>query len=107
LQGALEYGFTHKQIQLISTLARFAKNKLPTNDHMQKYKDLLPDLNTVESLSYLISLSVALLSHRPRNIDFDLKFEDGVLKVESSNSLYLSKEAVKKLMVPKDFKVEF
>jgi exopolyphosphatase/guanosine-5'-triphosphate,3'-diphosphate pyrophosphatase len=107
LQGALEYGFTHKQIQLISTLARFAKNKLPTNDHMQKYKDLLPDLNTVESLSYLISLSVALLSHRPRNIDFDLKFEGGVLKVESLNSLYLSKEAVKKLMVLKDFKVEF
>ncbi len=107
LQGALEYGFTHKQIQLICTLVRFSKNKLPTNDHMQKYKDLLPDLNTVESLSYLISLSVALLSHRPRNIDFDLKFEEGVLKVESSNSLYLSKEAVKKLMEVKDFKVEF
>jgi exopolyphosphatase/guanosine-5'-triphosphate,3'-diphosphate pyrophosphatase len=107
LQGALEYGFTHKQIQLISTLARFAKNKLPTNDHMQKYKDLLPDLNTVESLSYLISLSVALLSHRPRNIDFDLKFEEGVLKVESLNSLYLSKEAVKKLVELKNFKVEF
>ncbi|MCX6076586.1 MAG: Ppx/GppA phosphatase family protein [Campylobacterales bacterium] len=107
LQGALEYGFTHKQIQLISTLARFAKNKRPTNEHMQKYKDLLPDLNTVESLSYLISLSVALLSHRPRNINFDLKFEDGVLKVESSNSLYLSKEAVEKLMEIKDFKVKF
>jgi exopolyphosphatase/guanosine-5'-triphosphate,3'-diphosphate pyrophosphatase len=107
LQSALEYGFTHKQIQLISTLTRFAKNKLPTQIHIEKYKELLPDISTLESLSYLISLTIALLSHRPRNIDFDLKFEDGVLKVESSESLYLSKEAVKKIIEIKDFKVAF
>lgn len=107
LQSALEYGFTHKQIQLISTLTRFAKNSLPSQAHIEKYKDLLPDTNTVESLSYLLSLSVSLLSHRPRNIDFDLKFNDGILKVESSNNLYLSKEAVKKVIELKDFKIEF
>ncbi len=107
LQSALEYGFTHKQIQLISTLTRFAKNRLPAQVHLEKYKELLPDVKTVESLSYLLSLSVALLSHRPRNIDFDLKFDEGVLKVDSSSNLYLSREAVKKLTEIKDFKVEF
>lgn len=107
IKGALEYGFSHHQIALIATLTRYAKNKLPSQRHLEKYKSLLPDVNTVESLSYLISLSIALLSHKPRNIDFDLKFEDGILKVESKNSLYLSREAVKKLMEIKDFKVEF
>ncbi|MFA6197143.1 MAG: Ppx/GppA phosphatase family protein [Sulfurimonas sp.] len=107
LQSALEYGFTHKQIQLISTLTGFSKNKLPPQAHLEKYKNLLPDVNTLESLNYILSLSVALLSHRPRNIDFDLKFKDGILNVESQNNLYLSKEAIKKLSEIKDFKIKF
>lgn len=107
IKGALEYGFTHKQIVLISTLTRYAKNKLPSQRHLEKYKNLLPEVSVVESLSYLISLSIALLSHKPKNIDFEMKFEEGVLKVESKNTLYLSKEAVKKLTDIKDFKVTF
>jgi exopolyphosphatase/guanosine-5'-triphosphate,3'-diphosphate pyrophosphatase len=97
IQTALEYGFTHEQIVLISTLVKYAKKKLPEDSHLQKYASLLPNTKTLNYLSYLLSLSIALLSHRPRNIDFDLIFEDGVLKVESQNNLYLSEEAVKKL----------
>jgi exopolyphosphatase / guanosine-5'-triphosphate,3'-diphosphate pyrophosphatase len=107
IKGALEYGFTHRQIVLISTLTRYAKNKLPSQRHLEKYKDLLPEVSTVESLSYLISLGIALLSHKPKNIDFEMKFEDGILKIVSDSTLYLSKEAVKKLTEIKDFKVEF
>lgn len=107
IKGALEYGFTHEQIVLISTLTRYAKNKLPSQRHLEKYKLLLPKASVVESLSYLISLSIALLSHKPRDIDFDMKFESGVLKIESDSNLYLSKEAVKRLNEIKGFKVEF
>jgi len=107
VKSALEYGFTHSQIMLIATLTRYAKNKLPSKSHIKKYENLLPDTKTINSLSYLISLSIILLSHKPRNIDFDLKFQDGVLNVESKERLYLSQEAVKKLMDIKDFKVEF
>lgn len=105
IQTALEYGFTHEQIVLISTLAKYAKKKLPEDSHIQKYASLLPQTHILNFLSYILSLSVALLSHRPRNIDFDLKFEDGVLEVESTNKLYLSKEAVNKLDCIEDFKV--
>ena len=79
-------------MMLIATLTRYAKNKLPSKSHIKKYKDLLPDTDTINSLSYLISLSIALLSHKPRNIDFDLKFENGVLKVDSKNNLFSSLE---------------
>jgi exopolyphosphatase/guanosine-5'-triphosphate,3'-diphosphate pyrophosphatase len=105
IQTALEYGFTHEQIVLISTLAKYAKKKLPEESHIQKYSSLLPQTKTLNYLSYLLSLSIALLSHRPRNIDFDLKFEDGVLKVECQNTLYLSKETINKLDSIEDFKV--
>lgn len=107
IKSALEYGFTHSQIMLIATLTRYAKNKLPSKKHIKKYENLLPDIKTINSLSYLISVSIALLSHKPRNIDFDLSFEDGVLKIASQSSLYLCKESVKKITEIEDIKISF
>jgi exopolyphosphatase / guanosine-5'-triphosphate,3'-diphosphate pyrophosphatase len=107
IQSALEYGFTHSQILLIATLTRFARKKLPSDTHMQNYTLLLPNKETLYALSYLLSLSVALLSHKPRNIDFDFKFSDGTLKIESKELLYLTKEAVSKLDGIDRFKVLF
>jgi exopolyphosphatase/guanosine-5'-triphosphate,3'-diphosphate pyrophosphatase len=107
IQSALEYGFSHKSITLIATLTKYAKSKLPAQTHLEKYKELLPSKETTNALSFLLSLSIALLSHRPRNIDFDLKFEDGVLFVKSESSLYLSKDAVNKLDCNQKFKIRF
>ena len=105
IQNALEYGFTHKQIILIATLVRYAKRKLPSVEHFEKYALLLPQRETLNILSYLLSLAIALLSHRPRNIDFDVSFEDGVLHIVSDTPSYLVKEAVKKLDGIKGFKI--
>jgi len=107
IQSALEYGFTHKSITLIATLAKYAKNRLPAQCHLEKYKELLPQETTTNALSYLLSLTIALLSHKPRNIDFDMIFKDGVLEIKSSSSLYLSKDAVEKLDCDKSFRVKF
>jgi exopolyphosphatase/guanosine-5'-triphosphate,3'-diphosphate pyrophosphatase len=98
IQSALEYGFRHQDIMLISTLTKYAKNKLPSDTHLQLYAKLLPDnAHVIHSLSYILSLSIALLSHRPRNIDFDMKFEKGELRVNSKEQLYLVQNAVEKL----------
>ena len=107
IQSALEYGFTHKQIQLISTLNRYAEKKLPSDSHFQKYKDILPTKKDLDLLSYLISITIALLSHKPRNIDFTLSFNDGVLEVISKNNMYLAKEAIEKLSSINSIKVKF
>lgn len=107
IQTALEYGFTHKQIILIATLARYAKSRLPSIAHRHKYKQLLPDTNTLNALSYIISLALALLSHKPRNIDFEITFEKSTLRIKSQNSLYLSKDAVARLEGIKQLKVNF
>ena len=107
IQSALEYGFSHKSITLIATLTKYAKNKLPAPSHLQKYKELLPSSDTTNALSFLLSLSIALLSHRPKNIDFNLKFADGILFVDTKKSLYLSKDTVDKLNCNKKFKIRF
>ena len=108
IQNALEYGFTHKSITLIATLSKYAKNKLPQDSHMLKYKMLLPSTDVTHALSYLLSLSIALLSHRPRNIDFDYSFVLDRLEIESPSKLYLAEESVAKLACPqKCFQVSF
>ncbi len=107
IQNALEYGFTHSQIVLIATLAKYAKFKHPSNSHINEYSILLPDNSTMESLSYLLSLSIALLSHRPMHIDFDVNFSDGKLYIESKKTLYLSKEALERLNTLSKLQVKF
>ena len=108
IQSALEYGFSHHSIILIATLTRFAKSKLPATSHLKKYAQLLPDTKTTNVLSYLLSLTIALLSHRPRNIDFEMIFKDGTLYIESKNELYLAKSGVSTLDCGnKDFQVIF
>jgi exopolyphosphatase/guanosine-5'-triphosphate,3'-diphosphate pyrophosphatase len=108
IQNALEYGFTHQSNTLIATLCKYATKKLPTEAHLEKYQTLLPQPHTTKVLSYLLSLGIALLSHRPRNIDFELSFKDNVLVVSSSKALYLSKSATEELECSKDgFTVKF
>ena len=107
IQSALEYGFTHKQITLIATLVKYAKRKLPSPRHKEKYATLLPQEKSLEALSYIISLSIALLSHRPRNIDFDVVFENGELSIISDHVHYLNRDAIKKLVGVEGFKVKF
>ena len=106
IETSLEYGFKHSEIVLIATLQKYATNMLPKK-YITEYQQLLPDANTLDSLSYILSLSIALLTHKPRNIDFELEFEEGVLNVVSKKQSYLSKEAVKKLASYKDFRINF
>jgi len=109
IQSALEYGFTHSSITLIATLTKYAKKKLPAESHLEKYAELLPkQQRTTNALSYLLSLSIALLSHRPRNQDFTITFKDGVLQIDSKNKLYIVEDAVSKLECNnREFRVNF
>ncbi|EQB35588.1 phosphatase GppA [Sulfurimonas hongkongensis] len=107
LQSALEYGFTHKQITLISTLCKYAKKKLPSSSHIQKYKELLPEKNTLDALSFILSLSVSLVAHRPRNLKYNFVFEDGILNINADETLHLSRESFNKLDTIENLKVIF
>ena len=97
IQSSLEYGFSQKESVLISTLVRYAKRKLPSESHVKKYSILLPDIETLNALSYILSLSIALLSHRPRNINFKLSLENDTIVISSKSKLYLSRESIASL----------
>jgi len=102
LKSALEFGYTHQESLLISTLT---KAKL-SSSHKAKYKSLLPDEDTIEKLKFILNISDALLSHRPRNIDFNINFKDDVLNIVANDKFYLSKINVENLEQRKDFNIK-
>jgi len=107
LQNALEYGFTHQQTMLIATLSRYANRKNPSPIHVEKYAELLPSVEILNKLTNLLSLSISLLRHRPRNIDFEMKFDNDTLNISSKNKLYLAQESVKKLSSLENLEINF
>jgi len=107
IRTALEYGFTHNDIMLIATLVKYSKNKLPSKSHVAKYSELLPEVEVVNYLSFVLSLSISLLKHRPLNIDFEVEFTKNQLIINSKNNLYLAKEALLKLEKIKDLEILF
>lgn len=107
IQTALEYGFTHQEIILIATLTKYAKRKAPATAHITEYKNILPDERVAEFLSFIISLSSALLAHRPRDLKYEISFSENCLHVSSKENLYLVKDAVKNLEFPQGIRVEF
>ncbi len=107
IQDALEFGFTHQETTLIATLIKYAKRKLPSSSHIQKYKDLLPNIDNLNYLSSLLSISISLLSHQPKNIDFNIEFKDNIFEINSKNNLYLAKENLKKIDLTKNITIKF
>ncbi len=109
VQATLEYGFTHFDTMLIATLTRYAKRKLPSKEHYDKYKKLLPPKETLDKLSFIVSIAIALLTHRPCRIDFTMRFQNGALYIikEKGKCLRVSQEAVEKLKFIEEFDVVF
>ena len=92
---ALEYGYTHEEIALISMLVLYQLGKGVKKSYIEEYQSLLPSLQTIKQLSHILALSDALLAHHPSKIDFKLSFEDETLIVTSDKqSAYLAQESV-------------
>jgi len=99
IQSALEYGFTHKEIMLIATLIRFQKRKRAKREHKAYFAPLLPQERMLDAMSQLFRLNDVLLSHHPKQIDFDLSFENSVLSIQSPEKLYLTCEKLRSLEI--------
>jgi len=77
------------------------------NKMFNKYSSILPSLDTIQYLKFILSLSKALLSHRPRNIDFNLDITNNEIRINSKENLFLAKETIKSLTTYKDIKIIF
>ncbi|WP_281951340.1 Ppx/GppA phosphatase family protein [Nitrosophilus kaiyonis] len=102
----LEYKVTHKDIVLISTLIRFHKKKLPANSYIKDFKKLLPSLDIVNWLSFILTLA-EIINKDLSCPKFEIFYENKILYIKSENELYLAKEEIKNIKKPAPFAIKF
>lgn len=103
--NGLNYDFLHTSRVVVAHTIKFSKKSLPNKSDILKYEELLPSLNVMQWMSFMISLNIAI-NHdfsRPK-VSYELK--DNVLKIALSNNSFLIQSNIDKLESPEDLIVE-
>lgn len=102
----LHYGFTHQERILISTIIQYSKKNLPSGEDIERFKTLLPDLYTLQWLSYIHSLN-KVLNHEYLKYKYNYRLDEKILYITSQKRHYIILDMLQKLKKPKDFEVKF
>ena len=80
---------------------KFSKKSLPTRADILKYEELLPSLNVMQWLSFMISLNIAVNQDfsRPK-VEYILN--DEILEINLPNKSFLIESNIDKLESPED-----
>lgn len=102
----LNFGFTHEQKMLIALLVKYNSKKLPKNQDVNNFKAVLPDANTINWLSFMLSFANKLNIDLNQNI-CEFYYNNNTLHVKSKTKLILAKEEIRKLVKPTSFAIIF
>ncbi len=100
----LNYNFSHQERVLIAILVKYHTKKLPSFEDVKAYEVLLPKIEIVNWLSFIISLAKCLNANFS-NCKLDFCYENHTLKIKSPQKLSLAKECIKKLVKPASFAI--
>ena len=100
----LNYNFSHKEKVLIAILVKYHTKKLPSFEDVKAYEILLPKVEIVNWLSFIISLAKCLNANFS-NPPLQFNYENHTLTIKSPQKLYLAKECIKKLVKPASFAI--
>jgi len=100
----LNFSLSHQEKLLIATLLRYSQKGKVGNSVFKSYDLLLPDLDRLRWLTFLLSTTEALIRNKAI-VPIEASFDGKVLKIVSERELFLAKEAIKKVKKPKPFAV--
>ena len=95
----LNYGFTHKEILLISLLLRMHGKELIHKPLFERFEQLLPSRQEMMWLSFIYTLSI-FLHEASNDAKIDFTYQNRTLHIISDKPLYLAKEKIKSLKKP-------
>lgn len=103
--NGLNYDFLHTSRVVVAHTIKFSKKSLPTRADILKYEELLPSLEIMQWMSFMISLNIAINQDLSRpKVSYEL--QENVLKVVLSNNSFLIESNIEKLETPEDLIVE-
>ncbi len=103
--NGLNYDFLHSSRVIVAHIIKFSKKSLPTRKDMELYKDLLPSFETMQWLSFMISLNLTI------NQDFtkpkvQYLLEDELLTIKMPEYSFIVESSLDKLELPKSLEIK-
>lgn len=98
--NGLNYDFLHSSRVTIAHMLKFSKKTLPHKKDLHQYKELLPCFETMQWLSFMLSLNLTINQDFSNpNVRYKLKKEK--LKLYFENEIYIIQNEIAKLQLPK------
>jgi len=97
----LNYAYTHSQKLLIAFVTLYQNKKLPKEEHLSEYLELLPKISTIQWLSFILALSKCIHKNLSKT-EYEFSFQEDMLIIKSKDKkkCYLSNECIKELYKP-------
>ena len=100
--NALNYGFTHKEKVLISTIIKL-HGKSISQDDLKNFKNILPNENVINWLSFILELAKILDECGLEKLKFE--FSGHAFKIHGGANSLIAQENIKKLIKPTHIKL--
>ena len=99
--NGLNYDFLHTSRVVVAHTIKFSKKSLPSKNDILKYQDLLPSLEVMQWMSFMISLNIAINQDLSRpKVEYVLN--NNILEIDLSNKSFLIQSNIEKLESPED-----
>jgi len=102
--NGLNYGFSHEDKLLIAMIVKFTKKSLPKECDIKEFKKLLPPLEVIQWLNFMMTLNFTLNIEFSKD-KFNYELQDKVLMISSKDSLYVVKSEIEKIKCPIDLDI--
>jgi len=100
----LNFALTHKEKLTIALLLKYAHQMRINEKEIKKLKNLLPDVETMEWLSFILSLTVCVNKNKKLQ-NIDISFDEKELVIKPQKRIFLARECIKKLKKPASFAI--
>jgi exopolyphosphatase/guanosine-5'-triphosphate,3'-diphosphate pyrophosphatase len=103
--NGLNYDFLHTSRVVVAHTIKFSKKSLPSKSDILKYQDLLPSLEVMQWMSFMISLNIAINQDLSRpKVEYVLN--NNTLEINLSNKSFLIETNIEKLESPEELSIK-
>ena len=103
--NGLNYNFLHSSRVTIAHTIKFSKKSLPSKKDILEYEELLPNLETMKWLSFMISLNITINQDfsRPK-VEYTLN--EDTLNIDLLNNTFMIRSNIEKLELPNNLEIK-
>ncbi|PLY05638.1 MAG: Ppx/GppA family phosphatase [Arcobacter sp.] len=103
--SGLNYDFLHSSRVTVAHMIKFSKKSLPDRRDLENYSELLPCFETMQWLSFMISMNL-MINQDMSNPKVKYKIKENKLKIYLDRSIYIVENEIDKLQTPKGLRVK-